>query len=70
MFKNGLELFKNVMQAMHTTLISYVQVPVAYISSLVLVCFEHFLCLWFFVILLGRSILDFLFITEWQHCSS
>jgi len=34
MFKNRLERIKNMMQIMHITLIFYVQVPVAYISSL------------------------------------
>jgi len=34
-----LEFVKNVMQIMHNTLIFYVQVPVAYISSLILTFF-------------------------------
>jgi len=33
------------MQIMHNTLIFYVQVPVAYISSLILTFFKHFVFL-------------------------
>jgi len=42
MFKNRLERIKNMMQIMHITLIFYVQLPVAYISSLVLTFFNIF----------------------------
>jgi len=35
------------MQIMHDTLIFYVQVPVAYISSLILTFLKHFVCLFF-----------------------
>jgi len=47
MFKNGLERVKNLMQIMHMTLISHVQVPVAYVSSLVL-AFLNILNVWVF----------------------
>jgi len=50
MFKNRLELFKILMQIMHITLIFYVQVLMAYISSSILTFFKHFVCLGFFII--------------------
>jgi len=47
MFKNSLELVKNLMQIMHNTLNFYVQAPVAYISSFILTFYKHFVCLGF-----------------------
>jgi len=35
---------------MHNTLIFYVQVPVGYISSLILTFFFNFICLFFLII--------------------
>jgi len=35
------------MQTMHNTLIFYVQVPAAHISSTILTFFKHFVCLFF-----------------------
>ena len=47
----------------------YVQVPIGYISSLILIFFKHFVCLGFLIVFwfFSRYILGFPFITEWQH---
>jgi len=50
MFKNRLELVKNLMQIMHITLIFVQEVPVVYISSLVLTFFKHILYVWGFLL--------------------
>jgi len=52
MFKNRLELVKNLMQINAYYLNFYVQVPLAYISSLVLT-FLYILYVWVFLLLSG-----------------
>jgi len=56
---------------MHNTLIFYVQVPVAYISSLILTFFKTFCRSGFFIILwdffkVNSGVFS---VTEWQHWS-
>jgi len=55
MFKNRLGLVKNLMQIIHITLRSYVQVRVAYVLILFLTFLNIFVYLFFYYYFLGSS---------------